>query len=128
MRHLERAESSLVAERCILCEKAVRLTPEEIDYLAQSIEGGWSVVDNHHLTRVFKFRTFLEALEFTNRVGAIAEDEGHHPIITVGWGKAEVTIYTYKLDGLSRNDFILAAKISSVVLQTYERNDYPATD
>ena len=128
MRHLEGAESSsLVTERCISCEHAIRLSSDEINELKKSIEGGWTVVDEHHLKRVFKFRTFLEALEFTNRVGEIAEEEGHHPVITVGWGKAEVMIYTHALNGLSRSDFILAAKISSIVLQTYERN-YEATD
>ena len=128
MRHLEGAESSLVSEQCIQCEQAIPLNSDEISSLKKSIEGGWSIVDNHHLLRQFKFRTFQEALEFTNRVGEIAENEGHHPVITVGWGQADVKIFTHAIDGLSRNDFILAAKISAIVMQTYERNDYPATD
>ena len=128
MKHLEGAESSLVQEQCIPCEKSTLLSTNEVSTLLQAIERGWSVVDGHHLKRRFKFRTFQEALEFTNRVGAIAEVENHHPIITVGWGQADVVIYTHTLDGLSRNDFILASKISSIVRQTYQRNDYPATD
>lgn len=128
MRHLEGAESSLVSEQCIPCEQATPLSSDEISSLKKSIEGGWSIVDDHHLMRTFKFRTFQEALEFTNRVGEIAEDEGHHPVITVGWGKADVVIFTHTIDGLSRNDFVLAAKISAIAVETYERNDYEATD
>lgn len=71
----------------------------------------WTVVKNHHLHRIFKFPDFQQALDFVNRVGAIAEAEGHHPDLLLSWGKVEVTIWTHKIDGLTESDFILAAKI-----------------
>jgi len=74
----------------------------------------WEVIEEHHLHKVFKFPDFQKALDFVNRAGAIAEEQGHHPDILVGWGKAEVTIYTHKIDGLTESDFVLAAKINRV--------------
>jgi 4a-hydroxytetrahydrobiopterin dehydratase len=71
----------------------------------------WTVVNNHHLEREYKFPDFKAALAFTNKVGAIAEEQGHHPDIYVAWGKVRVTIWTHKIDGLTESDFILAAKI-----------------
>jgi 4a-hydroxytetrahydrobiopterin dehydratase len=71
----------------------------------------WTVVHTHHLEREYKFPDFKTALDFTNKVGAIAEEQGHHPDIYVAWGKVRVTIWTHKIDGLTESDFILAAKI-----------------
>lgn len=71
----------------------------------------WDIVDFHELKRRFKFKNFAEALAFVNKVGALAESESHHPTITFGWGYAEITLFTHAVDGLSENDFILAAKI-----------------
>jgi 4a-hydroxytetrahydrobiopterin dehydratase len=75
----------------------------------------WAIVDEHHLHRIFKFPDFEKALDFVNRAGAIAEEQGHHPDILLSWGKAAVTIYTHKINGLTESDFILAAKIDRVV-------------
>ncbi len=66
------------------------------------------------LERTFKFRNFVEALDFTNQVGEAAEEEGHHPIITLTWGRATVVWYTHKIEGLHENDFIMAAKTDEV--------------
>ena len=74
----------------------------------------WEVMNEHHLHRTFPFPNFQKALDFANRVGMIAEEQGHHPDILVSWGRAEVTIYTHKIDGLTESDFILAAKIDRV--------------
>lgn len=74
----------------------------------------WEVVNDHHLHRAFRFPDFKKALDFVNRAGAIAEEQGHHPDILLAWGKAEVTIYTHKIDGLTESDFVLAAKIDRV--------------
>ena len=74
----------------------------------------WKVVDEHHLNKSFKFPDFLKALEFVNRVGAIAEEMGHHPNIEFTWGKAEITIFTHDVDGLTGKDFALAAKINQL--------------
>ncbi len=71
----------------------------------------WEVVNEHHLKRTFKFPDFMQALAFVNKVGEVAEKEGHHPDILLGWGKAEVTTWTHAVDGLTESDFILAAKI-----------------
>jgi 4a-hydroxytetrahydrobiopterin dehydratase len=71
----------------------------------------WRIIEEHHLAKTFLFADFKMALDFVNRVGAVAEREGHHPDLGLSWGRADVKIYTHKIDGLSESDFILAAKI-----------------
>ena len=71
----------------------------------------WEVVNEHHITRTFTFPDFRKALDFVNRVGEVAEEQGHHPDILLTWGKAEITLWTHKVDGLTESDFIMAAKI-----------------
>ncbi len=71
----------------------------------------WTVVNEHHLVRNYKFPDFKTALAFVNKVGELAEKQGHHPDILLAWGKAEITIWTHAVDGLTESDFILAAKI-----------------
>ena len=71
----------------------------------------WSVIKEHHLRREFRFKNFREALAFVNRVGEVAEEQGHHPNISFTWGWVEVEIFTHVIDGLTESDFILAAKI-----------------
>jgi 4a-hydroxytetrahydrobiopterin dehydratase len=70
-----------------------------------------TVVDEHHLHRTFGFSDFRQALSFTNRIGELAEEQGHHPDLCLSWGKVEVSIWTHKIDGLTESDFVLAAKI-----------------
>ncbi|MES1260232.1 MAG: 4a-hydroxytetrahydrobiopterin dehydratase [Acidobacteriota bacterium] len=72
---------------------------------------GWEVVDGHHLHKVFKFPDFARALDFVNRIGAVAEEQGHHPDILLAWGKVEITLFTHTIDGISANDYKLAAAI-----------------
>lgn len=74
----------------------------------------WEVKDWHELTRRFTFKNFTEALMFVNKVGALAESAGHHPAITFGWGYVEIHTFTHAVDGLTENDFILAAKIDAL--------------
>ena len=74
----------------------------------------WSVVEEHHLKRAYKFPDFRSALDFVNKIGELAEQQGHHPDILLAWGKVEVTIWTHKVDGLTESDFILAAKIDEL--------------
>ncbi|OGH38025.1 MAG: hypothetical protein A3B44_00720 [Candidatus Levybacteria bacterium RIFCSPLOWO2_01_FULL_38_21] len=83
---------------------------------ARTINNVWKMLDNAVLkiSKKFKFKNFKEALEFVNKVGDIAESEGHHPDISFGWGRAEITLYTHAVSGLSENDFILAAKINKI--------------
>lgn len=106
--------TSLSADRCVPCRGGVPpLEGEELRKLADELGGGWRVVDGHHLEKEFTFPDFAQALAFTNRVGAIAEEEGHHPDIHLAWGKVRITIWTHKIDGLTRSDFVLAAKIDA---------------
>ena len=103
--------SELASRECVPCRGGVPpLKGEQLQKLSSELKE-WSVVSEHHLTRVFKFRDFQEALAFVNRVGEIAEEQGHHPDICFGWGRVEITIWTHKIDGLTESDFILAAKI-----------------
>jgi 4a-hydroxytetrahydrobiopterin dehydratase len=75
---------------------------------------GWEVIDQHHLKKSFRFADFREAQGFVNRAGNLAEEQGHHPDVCFGWGRAEITIWTHKIDGLTESDFILAAKIDEL--------------
>jgi len=74
----------------------------------------WNVVNEHHLVRKYAFPDFVKALAFVNRVGEVAEQQGHHPDVLLGWGKAEITTWTHSVDGLTQSDFILAAKIDQL--------------
>ena len=78
---------------------------------------GWKVVvrdGNPHLERIFKLKNFVEALAFTNKIGAIAEEQGHHPLIVTEWGKITIQWWTHVMRGLHRNDFIMAAKTDEI--------------
>ena len=83
----------------------------ELTRLAHELKGGWQVVNEHHLEKEYEFKNFREALEFTNRVGELAEEQGHHPDIYLAWGKVKLTIWTHKIDGLTESDFVFAAKV-----------------
>lgn len=104
----------LASRTCVPCHGGVpRLTGAEIEPYLEQLPG-WRVVDEHHLKRDYKFTNFKDALDFVNRVGAVAEAEGHHPDIRLGWGYVEISVYTHAIDGLSESDFILAAKIDGL--------------
>jgi 4a-hydroxytetrahydrobiopterin dehydratase len=103
--------SDLATKTCIPCRGGVPpLKGQELEALEKQLPG-WVVVDEHHLFKAFKFPDFRTALEFVNRVGELAEEQGHHPDLYLAWGKVEVKIWTHKIDGLTESDFILAAKI-----------------
>ena len=101
----------LTQGKCVPCEGGVPpLSDQEIaGYLPQVPQ--WRVVNDHHIIREWKFADFAAALAAVNRIGAIAEAEGHHPDIRFGWGYVEVSLFTHAIDGLFLNDFIVAAKI-----------------
>ena len=106
--------SELSSKQCVPCRGGVPpLTADEIQPLLAQLTG-WEVVQQHHLKKNYSFSNFAEALGFVNRVGEVAEEQGHHPDICFGWGKVEVTIWTHKIDGLTESDFILAAKIDKL--------------
>jgi 4a-hydroxytetrahydrobiopterin dehydratase len=103
--------SGLAQKQCVPCRGGVPpLTAAENDKLLRELGGGWKVVDNHHLEKEYRFPDFKEALAFTNRVGELAEAQGHHPDMHLAWGKVRVTVWTHKIDGLTESDFVLAAK------------------
>jgi len=103
--------SDLASKNCVPCKGGVPpLAGKELDALGKQVPE-WKVVDGHHITRQFKFKNFVDALAFVNKVGGLAEQQGHHPDILLSWGKAEVTTWTHSINGLSESDFILAAKV-----------------
>jgi 4a-hydroxytetrahydrobiopterin dehydratase len=107
--------TGLAGEKCVPCRGGVpALKGDELRELQDQLGGAWRVVDEHHLEKEYEFPDFAQALAFTNAVGAIAEEQGHHPDIYLAWGKVRVTIWTHKVDGLTRSDFVLAAKIDRV--------------
>ena len=108
----------LTNERCTACRQdSPRVTAQEIEELRAQVPD-WKLVEREsilRLERIFRFSNFAEALTFTNRVGALAEAEDHHPAILTEWGRVTVTLWTHAIRGLHRNDFIIAAKIDSLV-------------
>lgn len=105
----------LASRECIPCRGGIPpLKGRPLSELLEKLGGGWSVVDEHHLEKEFQFGDFREALEFTNKVGELAESVGHHPDIYLTWGKCRVTVWTHKIDGLAEADFIFAAKVDTL--------------
>ena len=104
--------SDLAAKQCVPCKGGVPpLAGEAIEnLLAQLGPNGWQVISGHHLEKSYTFADFASALAFVNRVGAVAEEQGHHPDIDLGWGKVRLTVWTHKIEGLTESDFIFAAK------------------
>ena len=105
--------TDLAGKTCVPCRGGVPPMPkaEAESYLREA--PGWALMDDgKRIERKFTFKNFREALAFVNQVGALAEDEGHHPDITFGWGHATVSLHTHKIKGLHENDFIMAAKIN----------------
>lgn len=103
--------SELAKKECVPCRTGAEpLGGEELTALLEKLGGGWQVVAGHHLEKSYRFRNFREALAFTNRVGELAESQGHHPDIALSWGRVTLVIWTHKVDGLTESDFILAAR------------------
>jgi len=106
--------SDLASKTCVPCRGGVPpLKGEQLHALSHQLPN-WKVVDEHHITRTFTFPDFKQALDFVNRVGALAEEQGHHPDILLAWGKAEITLWTHKINGLTESDFIFAVKIDGL--------------
>ena len=106
--------SELSSKTCVPCRGDVPpLEGAELQKLSKQVPE-WKVLDAHSITRTFTFPDFRQALDFVNKVGELAESQGHHPDIFLTWGKAEITTWTHKINGLSESDFILAAKIDEL--------------
>ena len=107
--------SDLAQKQCTACKSDTPpLKGNDLAGFVQQINSGWQVVNEHHLEREFKFPNFRLALEFTNRVGALAEAQNHHPDIYLAWGKVNLTLWTHSIDGLSESDFVFAAKVDQL--------------
>ena len=103
--------SDLAKKTCIPCKGGVPpLKGEKLDDLLEKLKNNWKIIKEHHLEKEYSFNNFKEALDFTIKVGELAENQGHHPDIFLAWGKVKLTIWTHKIDGLTESDFIFAAK------------------
>ena len=101
---------------CVPCKGGIPpLKGKELKALQNQLGNGWNVINEHHLKKKWKFDDFESALNFTNKIGSLAEDQGHHPDIYLAWGKVEIKIWTHKISGLTESDFILAAKIDRII-------------
>ena len=107
--------SDLAKKECIPCKGGILpLREPEVSELLAELGEGWRVVEEHHLEKEYRFKDFRTALAFTNRVGELAEAQGHHPDIYLAWGKVRLVIWTHKINGLTESDFIFAAKADTV--------------
>lgn len=107
---------NLLEKKCVPCSiGAFPLTKDEIEEYLKDLKEGWKVIDDIKIEKTFKFKDFKEALDFTNKVGALAEKEGHHPDIYLSWGKVIIYLWTHKIKGLHENDFIMATKIDTLL-------------
>jgi 4a-hydroxytetrahydrobiopterin dehydratase len=101
----------LAARNCVPCKGGTPpLAGDDLHALLDQLGGGWQVIDEHHLEKEFRFEDFREALAFTNRVGELAEQQGHHPDLHLAWGRVRVVIWTHAIDGLTESDFVFSAK------------------
>lgn len=109
--------SELRKKKCVPCEGGVPpLTPAQAEGLMHELNDDWMLVDDAHLlVREFRFKDFAEAMSFANKIAAVAEEEGHHPDLSIGWGSVGVELSTHAIGGLSENDYILAAKIDALI-------------
>jgi len=108
--------TDLAEKRCVPCKGGVPpLKGRALVDLATELKPGWRVVNEHHLEKEYQFKDFRDALAFTNKVGDLAESQGHHPDIYLAWGKVRLTIWTHKIDGLTESDFVFAAKADKLL-------------
>ncbi|HLH75135.1 MAG TPA: 4a-hydroxytetrahydrobiopterin dehydratase [Chloroflexota bacterium] len=108
-------EKPLHEYACVPCKGGVPpLTPEEIAPLLARLDRDWLAEDNRKLVKTFKFKNFIQAVEFVNQITPVAESEGHHPDLYVAWGKVTIYLWTHKINGLTSSDFYMAAKIDQI--------------
>lgn len=110
-----RPMSKLSSKVCTACRgDEDPLKSSELEDKMEDIDEGWELEGDHHIHRTFDFKDFKSALDFVNKIGELAEEQGHHPNIHLEWGEVGVKLYTHKIDGLHENDFIMAAKIDEL--------------
>ncbi len=104
--------AELAAKRCVPCRGGTQpLRGAALAALLAQLGGGWRAIDEHHLEKDFRFRDFAGALAFANAIGALADEQNHHPDLHLAWGKLGVAIWTHTIDGLAEGDFVFAAKV-----------------
>ena len=109
--------SALAERQCVPCQGGMPpLKGPALARLASELEGGWQVVAERQLEKEYRFKDFREALSFTNKVGELAEEQGHHPDIYLAWGKVKLTIWTHKIGGLTESDFVTGSQSRPVVV------------
>lgn len=102
---------NLADNKCVPCRGGIPpMGKAKAHEMLNQLDSGWTLNDGGHLERLYKFRDFAQALAFVNKIGSVAEEEGHHPDIYLAWGKCKVEIWTHKIDGLTESDFYIAAK------------------
>lgn len=105
----------LTSKKCVPCEIGTPpLTPKEYEPLLKQLKLDWEVIEDKKIKHEFKFKSYKEGLEFVSKVGALAEEEGHHPNIHIYYTRVVIDLSTHNIKGLSENDFILAAKIEQI--------------
>ncbi len=105
----------LTSKKCIPCEGGIPpLTQEEIEVFRESIRDDWTVTENNRLRKEYFFVNYKHTIDFVNKVAALAEEEGHHPVMHVYYARVEIELWTHAINGLSENDFIMAAKIDNL--------------
>lgn len=108
--------TNLTQKKCIPCSgDTPTLPPEEVEKLIKELDTGWEIKDYKTISKKFKFKSFKKSMEFVNEVADIAEEEGHHPDIAINYSRVTITLTTHAIQGLSENDFILAAKIDKLI-------------
>lgn len=118
--------NSLAERACVPCRGGVPpLSEAEIAPLLAQIDG-WTAVERHHLEKTYRVKNFVLALDLVNRIGAIAEEQNHHPDLTLAWGRVGVQIWTHKIDGLTESDFFFAAKCDRAFIEQQAAGALPA--
>ena len=106
---------SLSKQQCLSCQAGTKpLVNQEVQELLKQLDADWRAIDDRHIERDFKFGNFKDGLEFVNKVGHLAQEQGHHPEVFLKWSKVTIILRTHKIGGLSKNDFIFAAKIDEM--------------
>lgn len=106
--------ANLEDKKCVPCEVGgIPLVKSEIEDYLKDLKG-WNNIDDKKIQKEYKFKNFVHAMEFANKITEFAEEEGHHPTLTISWGRVVVNLYTNKINGLHENDFIMAAKIDKI--------------
>lgn len=107
--------TKLSARQCTPCRGGIKpLEAQQLAPYLHQLADGWSIIEARKLEKTFKFKNFIEALDFTNRLGQLAEQQQHHPDIYLSWGQVRVQLWTHKIGGLHENDFILADGIDQL--------------